>query len=213
MINHENIKYINLGLVGSKSEGEELPVALQETEVSDHILYQVEVNFQANNRQGNLKTKDRSEVSGGGKKPWKQKGTGRARAGSSRSPVWRGGGVTFGPNPRDFRYELPKKLKNKALLVSLKKKAIDGKLFLLESDFNIENGKTKTCFESISKFQFKKPLFINSQKKKETIRAHRNIPKMSLKDARSVCVHDILIADECVVSAQSIADILKRVKV
>lgn len=213
MTKSENIKFIKLSLDGSRSDGETLPEALLSAEVSEHILYQVEVNYQANNRQGTLKTKDRSEVSGGGKKPWKQKGTGRARVGSNRSPLWRGGGVTFGPNPRDFSYELPKKLKNKALLVSLKKKALDGKLFLLDSDFTVEGGKTKNCSEAISKFKFKKPLFINSETKNETMRAQRNIKQVSLKTAAGVCVHDILLADECVVSTQSIADVLKRAKV
>ncbi|MCA9396310.1 MAG: 50S ribosomal protein L4 [Candidatus Omnitrophica bacterium] len=212
MTTNENIKYIKLSLDGKRSEGDSLPESLQKVEVSEHILYQVEVNYQANNRQGTLKTKDRSEVSGGGKKPWKQKGTGRARVGSNRSPLWRGGGTTFGPVPRDFSYDLPKKLRNKALLVSLKKKAIDGKLFLLDADFEIKSGKTKDLAATVTKFKMNKPLFINSKSADETVRAQRNIKKVSVKSSAGVCVHDILLADECVVSAQSIADVLKRAK-
>ena len=105
-----------LNIKGKKTSSIDLPEAFGEA-VNTAVLHQSIVKYQASLRQGNASTKERADVSGGGKKPFKQKGTGRARAGSSRSPLWKGGGVTFGPQPRDFSYEIPKKVKKKQLYV------------------------------------------------------------------------------------------------
>lgn len=114
------------------------------------LLHQAAVMYQANKRVGKASTKVRGEVSGGGKKPWKQKGTGRARASSIRSPLWRGGGIVFGPHPRDFKYQLPKKIKKAALLSSLNAKLRDG-LFGVIKELNLEEPKTAKFKKIIEK--------------------------------------------------------------
>src|SRR5512135_1767953 len=113
------------------------------TEVRTHLVHAAVVNHLANRRAGTAATKNKALVSGGGKKPWKQKGTGRARAGSSRSPLWRHGGTVFGPMPRDYSYSLPKKAKRAALIDALASKVADNKLILLDS-LQLAEPKTKT---------------------------------------------------------------------
>ncbi|MBN2250511.1 MAG: 50S ribosomal protein L4, partial [Candidatus Altiarchaeota archaeon] len=111
-------------------------------EVNEHILYEVVKMQLACKRQGTASTKTRSDVSGGGRKPWRQKGTGRARAGTSRSPLWRGGGTVFGPHPRDYSYKVPKKVRRAALKSALSMKVKEDKVIILR-DFPMDEIKTK----------------------------------------------------------------------
>lgn len=137
---------------GKKSRDIDLPEDIFGLEWNGDLVHQVVVGMQANKRSNTAHTKDRSEVSGGGKKPWRQKGTGQARHGSRRSPIWIGGGVTFGPrNERDFTQKINKKMRKKALLVSLSQKLRDGQVLFVDS-FTDVNGKTKEMQAIFDKF-------------------------------------------------------------
>jgi len=118
---------------GSSAGTVDLPKSLFEAEVNEFAVHEVVVAYLANQRQGTVNTKERSDVRGGGKKPWKQKGTGRARAGTIRSPLWRGGGVVFGPHPRDHRVKVNKKVRRVALKSSLTSRAKDGDVLVIKS--------------------------------------------------------------------------------
>src|SRR5688572_14800891 len=118
---------------GEETKGLELPAALFGQQVNEHLLYQAVKTYLANQRQGTAKVKSRVEVSGGGRKPWKQKGTGRARSGSNTSPIWRGGGRAHGPEPHSFRLDLPKKQRRLALTSALSLKAREEQVAVLEN--------------------------------------------------------------------------------
>lgn len=181
-----------------------------------HLMAEA-VRIQASNaRKGLANTKTRGEVSGGGKKPWKQKGTGRARAGSTRSPIWRHGGVTFGPtSARNWELKINKKAKTKALFMSLSDKATDGKLIVLEG-LNLEAAKTKQFVEIMKSFETKlenglgkKQLLVMPKKDDNLVRASRNIPHLFSSLATSLNITDILKADTMVILKDSIAVIEK----
>lgn len=180
-----------------------------------HLLAEA-VRIQAiNARKGLANTKTRGEVSGGGKKPWKQKGTGRARAGSTRSPIWRHGGITFGPtSDRNWSLKINKKAKTKALFMSLSDKVTDGKLIVLDG-LNVENAKTKEFIKIMGAFEAKlsglgkKQLLVMPKKDESIVRASRNIPHFESTIATSLNVTDILKADTCVVLKESLAVIEK----
>lgn len=151
------------------------------------LVHQVIVSYMANARKPIAHTKDRGEVSGGGKKPWRQKHTGRARHGSTRSPIWVGGGVTFGPrNERDFSKKINKKMKDAALYSALSKKMKDNEIFILDS-FSVESGKTKDAAALVASFFGEKPksaFIITSSGNVKLERAVRNIPKISVGTKR-----------------------------
>lgn len=180
-----------------------------------HLLAEA-VRIQASNaRKGLANTKTRGEVSGGGKKPWKQKGTGRARVGSTRSPIWRHGGITFGPtSDRNWSLKINKKAKTKALFMSLSDKATDGKLIVIDS-MNLEAGKTKQLVQIMSSFETKlstlgkKQLFVLPKNDANLVRASRNIPHLNQVLANSLNVTDVLKADTMVVLKDSLAVIEK----
>lgn len=162
------------------------------------LVHQVATAMLANKRSPWASTKDRSEVSGGGKKPWRQKGTGRARAGSTRSPIWTGGGVTHGPlKERDYSQKINKKMKRAALLSVISKKVNDGDLKIIDS-FKIEKPKTKTFASSLGKIlgntKKKKTsaLIVAPQNKKELIMSGRNIPKTFVVYSNSLNIRDCL---------------------
>ena len=158
------------------------------------LLHQVVTMYNANRRSGSASAKTKAEVSGGGKKPWRQKGTGRARTGSIRNPLWRGGGVIFGPKPRDFSYTLPQKLKKTALKSSLNEKLIGGNLVVING-IKLENPKTKEFRKIIESFDIteKQSAIIILEKLDNNIKlASRNIPKISVKAANNISPHDIL---------------------
>ena len=198
-----------LGTNGKVASREALDPAIAGADSSNHILYQVERYYQANFRQGTRAVKDRSMVSGTGKKPWKQKGTGRARHGSMRSPIWIKGGVSFGPLPKDFSYSLPKKILREALILGLKKKAKDGLLFLVE-DFKISSGKTKDCSKTVGQYGWRKPLVITEQQDPMTLRSGKNISELTLTQSLGVSAHDVLFSRECVMTRGGYKNLLKR---
>ena len=179
---------------GSKS-GEQLELAddIFGIEPNDHAIYLMVKAYLANQRQGTHKAKERGEVSGGGKKPWKQKGRGGARAGTTRSPLWVGGGTIFGPRPRDYRQELPKKVKGLAKKSALSYKVKDEQLVVVE-DFDFEKPKTKDFvnFLNALKFSGKKILLLTNGKKESVYKSGRNIPKVKILEAEKASTYDIL---------------------
>lgn len=172
----------------------ELPSEIFEVAFSPDLVHQVVVSQMANRRQVSAHTKDRSEVQGGGRKPWRQKGTGRARAGSIRSPLWRGGGVTFGPTKeRDFKKIIPKKMKRKALFMVLSQKLKDKELVVID-DLKIEKQKTKLMVEIFKKLPCKEKSTLITLPKidKNVILSARNIPKLAIIQAKELNCLDIL---------------------
>lgn len=191
----------------------ELDKELFTGEVNKGVLYQFILMYNANQRGGNASTKTRSDVSGGGKKPWRQKGTGRARAGSNRSPLWRGGGKVFGPHPRDFHYDIPKKIKKVALLSSLNAKVLDEKLIGIES-VELAEAKTKQFQAILNALKLKgKSLFVLDAVDEKVKRACRNIQKTSLKNYRDFNPVDVLNCDTVVMSKAALEKLPERLKV
>lgn len=179
---------------GSKSE-EKITLAdnIFAIEPNDHAIYLSVKAYLANQRQGTHKTKERGEVSGGGKKPWKQKGRGGARAGTSRSPLWVGGGTIFGPRPRDYRQDLPKKVKRLARKSALSYKVKDEQLVVVE-DFSIDKPKTKEFVKILSalKVEGKKVLLLTGTNNINIFKSGRNIPKVKVLEASKASTYDLL---------------------
>jgi large subunit ribosomal protein L4 len=172
----------------------ELSDAVFGAEVKPHLLHEVVVWQQARRRGGNASTKTRAEVRGGGRKPWRQKGTGRARVGSRNSPLWRGGGTTFGPKPRDYDYALPKKVRKAALRSALSDKLGEAKLTVL-SGFGLEAIKTKDFAEVLGRFEVEKALVVVEGPDEVVEKSARNLPGVKVLRAEGLNVYDILRYD------------------
>jgi large subunit ribosomal protein L4 len=162
-------------------------------EPNDHAIYLAVKAYLANQRQGTHKTKERSEVRGGGRKPWKQKGRGGARAGTTRSPLWIGGGTIFGPRPRNYRQNLTKKIKILARKSALSYKVKDEQLYIVE-DFNFEIPKTKEFIGILDALDVygKKILLLTNGKLETVYKSGRNIPKVKILEANKASTYDIL---------------------
>lgn len=183
-----------LKIDGSKSgEKVNLSDSIFAIEPNDHAIYLSVKAYLANQRQGTHKTKERGEVSGGGKKPWKQKGRGGARAGTSRSPLWVGGGTIFGPRPRDYRQDLPKKVRRLARKSALSYKVKDEQLVVVE-DFSIDKPKTKEFVKILSalKVEGKKVLLLTNTNNINIFKSGRNIPKVKVLEASKASTYDLL---------------------
>ncbi len=179
--------------------------------VKDHLVYETVVNYLANQRQGTASTKTRAEISGGGRKPWRQKGTGRARAGSNRSPLWRHGGTTFGPRPRDYGYELPKKARKNALKSALAAKLADN-LLLIINEINISQPKTKEAAAWLKNLKIDSALIIESRENKNLFRAVRNIPEVKAVDGEKLNTYDVLRYKWLVFSQKEFNSLLERLR-
>jgi large subunit ribosomal protein L4 len=160
-------------------------------EVNEAIIYDVVKMQLASRRSGTASTKTRSDVSGGGKKPWRQKGTGRARAGTTRSPIWRGGGIVFGPHPRDYSYNIPKKVRKKAIISALSMKFKDNKMLILK-DFPMEKISTRIFKGIFDLFSLKKALFILDDNNAVLLKSSRNIKNVKMIRSEGINVYDIL---------------------
>ena len=147
--------------------------------------------FLASARQGTHSSKTRTEVRGGGRKPWKQKGTGRARAGSIRSPLWRGGGVIFGPKPRDYSFSMPLKLRKVAVAMAISEKVKTGKVKVIEG-IEIKDGKTKNAVAMLKTLDIKKALIASDGSDKKTVQAFANIQNIKFVPSKDLNVFDIL---------------------
>jgi large subunit ribosomal protein L4 len=160
-------------------------------EIKPSLFYDAVRHDLATQRKGTAATKNRTLVRGGGAKPWKQKGTGRARAGTRRSPLWRGGGTIFGPMPRSYGFPLPKKVKKAALRAALSLKRQEGKLIVLDS-FPLEGFKTQKVLEVLKKFQIENALIVTDEKNPLLERSARNIPGLQVLRHIGLNVYDIL---------------------
>jgi len=171
-----------------------LPKEIFEVALNSDLVHQVAVSQMSNKRQVSAHTKNRGEVSGSGKKPWRQKGTGRARHGSIRSPIWRGGGITFGPRTeKQFEKDIPKKMRRKALFMALSEKAKDKRLVILDK-IDVGKPKTKEMAKTLNKLPSKGGTLLISLPKydKNTFLAARNIKKTAVTEARNLNVLDLL---------------------
>ena len=176
-------------------------------EVNEHAVYEVVKNQLANKRQGTQSAKTRAEVRGGGRKPWRQKGTGRARQGSTRSPQWTGGGVVFAPKPRDYSYSVPKKVKRLALKSVLTSKVNDEEIIVLDK-LELDAISTKAAQEVISKINIgRNALFVLSERDEKVYRSFKNIPNVDTVVADKMNVYDILKYDSFVVTQDAVKKI------
>ena len=172
-------------------------------EVNEHLVHMAVVAQLANNRQGTQKAKTRSEVSGGGRKPWRQKGTGHARQGSTRSPQWTGGGVVFAPKPRDYSFKMNKKEKRIALLSALSSKVADNKIVVLDA-FNLDEIKTKKFAEVMSNLKVDKALVVIEGENKNVVLSGRNIPTVKVSATNEINTYDVLKYETLVVTKATV---------
>ena len=181
----------------------ELNDAVFGVEVNEHLVHMAVVNQLANNRQGTQSAKTRSEVSGGGRKPWRQKGTGHARQGSTRSPQWTGGGVVFAPKPRDYSFKMNKKEKRIALLSALSSKVADNKIVVLDA-FNLDEVKTKKFTEVMSNLKVDKALVVIEGENKNVVLSGRNIPTVKVSATNEINTYDVLKYETLVVTKAAV---------
>lgn len=182
---------------GSKVSQVDLKGEIYEGEINEPLFYEVVKMQLANRRSGTACTKTRSEVSGGGAKPWRQKGTGRARAGTNRSPLWRHGGTVFGPKPRDYSYNMPKKAVRGALKSALRLKLKENRLRVFDS-LDLEEPKTKAAAALLEKNELKKALIVVDGECRNLRLGVRNLKGHKVLDATAINVYDILKYDELV---------------
>ena len=171
------------------------------------VMHSAVINYLANQRQGTQSTKTRSEVSGGGRKPWRQKGTGHARQGSTRSPQWTHGGIALGPKPRSYRFALPKKVRRLALKSAFSSKVIAGEMLVLES-LTVEEIKTKTIVNMLNALGAdRKVLLVLPEKDEKVILSARNIPGVKTALVNTLNVYDILNCDKFIVVKDAVAQL------
>ena len=184
----------------------ELNDAVFGVEINEHLVHLAVVQQLANLRQGTQKAKTRSEVSGGGRKPWRQKGTGHARQGSIRAPQWKGGGVVFAPVPRDYSFKLNKKEKRAALKSALTSKVQDNKLIVVD-ELKLDEVKTKKFAEVLGNIKAVKALVVTEEKNDNVILSARNIPGTKTTVADNMNVYDVMNAGTVVLTKAAVANI------
>ena len=191
-----------------KVKGEkELPESVFGAEVNERLLHQVITQFLANQRQGTAKAKSRSEVSGGGKKPWRQKGTGRARAGSNASPIWVRGGKAFGPKPRDYVTTIPKKMKKLALISALSSRAKDEKVIIVE-EIKCDEPKTRTIDVMLKALSVndKKTLLVTDADARNVYLSGRNLRDLEIRSVSELCAYDVMKNDTVIFGNEALID-------
>jgi len=174
-----------------------------------HLLHQAVVMQLANRRAGTAATKSKGFVSGGGKKPWRQKGTGRARAGSIRSPIWVGGGTIFGPQPRDYSYRLPRKARRQALLSALSLKNGEGKIIVVDK-LELEEAKTKLMAQALAELKVTSALIVLAHADEKIERATRNLPKAKVLRAEGLNVYDLMRYEHLILTAGALRVLEER---
>ncbi len=175
-------------------------------EINEHLVHLAVVSQLANSRQGTQSAKTRSEVSGGGKKPWRQKGTGHARQGSTRSPQWTGGGVVFAPKPRDYSMKMNKREKQIAIKSALTSKVQDSKLIVVD-EFKMDEIKTSKFVEILNNLKAPKALVVTKDKDEKVVLSARNIPTVKTTMTNAINVYDILKYDSLVMTKDAVAAI------
>ena len=188
---------------GNKTKTLDLNEKVFGIEPNENIVHSVIVNYLANQRQGTQSTKTRAEVRGGGIKPWKQKGTGRARQGSIRAPQWTKGGIALGPKPRDYRYKLPKKIKALAIKSVLTSKLQQGKIIVIDK-MELEEIKTKKMLEIMKNLKLNKSLIVLNEKNLNVGASARNIEKIKVSTVNTINVYDLLKFDNLVFEVEAV---------
>ena len=202
-----------LSTQGKKVEQIELEKSVFDGKISEALIHQAVVTYLANQRKGLASTKTRGEVRGGGKKPWRQKGTGRARVGSIRSPIWRGGGVTFGPKPHSFHKDLPQKMKTMALKSALNAKLRDKEILIL-SDLEITSHKTKDFSKIVKSLKLDgvKMRVVVGKLESNLKLATGNMKKVLLAKASDVHATEVIDCKRLVLTKDALRDVEKRIK-
>lgn len=185
----------------------ELSDALFGAEVNEDLMHQAVSAYLANQRQGTASTKGRSEVRGGGRKPWRQKGTGMARTGSIRSPIFRGGGITFGPKPRDYRQALPKRMRRKALSSALTAKLQGGDIIVLDG-LSLPEVKTRAVASLLERFNIRgAALLITPETDRTLVLSARNLPGVDTQRAENLSVYDLLAHGKVLMTRAAVAKV------
>jgi large subunit ribosomal protein L4 len=177
--------------------------------VKQRVLHEVVKMQMANRRSGSAATKGRAQVRGGGQKPYRQKGTGRARAGSRRSPLWRGGGVVFGPHPRSYTYTVPKKVRKQALKMALTTK-LQGEALIVMEGFDLEAAKTKRFVEVMAALKASEALIVTDGKNENLELSSRNAPSFKVLRSEGLNVYDVLRYDKVILLESSVKQITER---
>lgn len=200
------IRDINNNIVGKK----QVPDIVFNNPASESVVHTAVVAYMANQRQGTHSTKTRGEVSGGGRKPWRQKHTGRARHGSIRSPLWRKGGIVFGPKPRDYYIQLPKQMKDTALFKALTMKYRDNEIILL-NELSLNRIKTKDMVEILKKLQLdgESVLITLSEKDEKILLSARNIPRVGVVRAEDLNAYHVAVFDKVVFTVAALDRLLQ----
>ena len=194
-------------MLGKEAGEMELSADIFGIEPNAAVLHSAVVNYLANQRQGTQSTKTRTEVSGGGRKPWRQKGTGHARQGSIRAPQWTHGGIALGPKPRSYNYVLPKKMRRLALKSALSSKVADGALLVLD-ELKLDEIKTKTVAAMLTALNAdRKVLLVLPEKNDVAVKSARNIPGVKTALVNTINTYDILNADTLIVVKDAVAKI------
>lgn len=191
---------------GSKVGDMELSDDVFGIEINEHLVHMAVVSQLANNRQGTQSAKTRAEVRGGGRKPWRQKGTGHARQGSTRSPQWTGGGVVFAPKPRDYSFKMNKKEKNIALKSALTTKVVEEKIIVLDA-LSFDSIKTKNMTAVLGNLKVDKALVVLNDNDQNVVLSARNIPTVKTALTNTINVYDILKYDKLIVTKDAVATI------
>ena len=191
---------------GKEVDKIELNDSIFGVEVNEHLVHMAVLQQLANNRQGTQKAKTRSEVRGGGRKPWRQKGTGHARQGSTRAPQWTGGGVVFAPVPRDYSFKLNKKEKRAALKSALTSRVVENKLVVVD-ELKLDEIKTKKFAEVLNNLKVEKALVVLNDMDKNVIASAANIPTVKTAQTNELNVFDVLKYDTVVVTKAAVATI------
>jgi large subunit ribosomal protein L4 len=189
----------------------ELPEAIFDYPLKEHLIYEAVKNYNANQRQGTACTKTRSEVAGSGKKLWKQKGTGRARMGALRSPLWRKGGTAFGPKPRDYSYEMPKKARRNAIKSVLSDKVRNDRLLILD-ELKLSSGKTRDTLKALRHFDFDKLLIIDQRGNSDLMLSTRNLPHVKAIDVGEMNIYDSLKYNYIMLSVDAVKRLMEVLK-
>jgi len=175
-------------------------------EPNESVVHEAVLVQQANLRRGTSSTKSRGEVRGGGRKPWRQKGTGRARVGTIRSPLWRGGAIIFGPKPRDYSYSIPKKKRRLALKSVLSAKVLDGELIVVD-ELSFEQPKTKEMVKVLDALNASKALVVTAEPDENVNKSARNIPGVTPLVATGLNVYDLLTHDKLILTKDAVAKV------
>lgn len=207
----ETIELDTYNIEGNKTGKIELLNEIFGIKVRAGVLHSAVINYLASQRRGTASTKTRAEVRGGGRKPWRQKGTGRARAGSIRSPIWVGGGIIFGPKPRHYSYSIPKKVKKLALKGALSSKVRDGAFVVLD-ELKLTEPRTREIIKILNNFKAEKPLLLVDEDESIIRRAARNIPDVQVFSPLQVNTYAMLNSDKIIATKKALLNLQEKLK-